>query len=140
MRPPHLLLLLVPMLLMLGCGGVTIDLEQPKPAVAPEPEPEPEPQVEIDIHVLAFTAKWCGNCQRDKPQIEELRRRGVKVTVINADENPELVEKHEIGSLPTYIVYEDDVEIQRTGSITLVVTIIAKILKIVIPILLPLLL
>lgn len=130
----RLLILLVPMLL-LGCGGVVIDFgDQPKPTVAPEPEPEP--QVEIDIHVLAFTAKWCSACKRDKPQIEELRRRGVKITMIDADEQPQLLKDYQVKSLPTYIVYEDDVEIQRTGSITLIITILAKILKIILPLLL----
>jgi len=138
MRPLHLLLLLVPMLLLSGCGGVTIDLEQSKPTVAPKPKPAPK--INIDIEVLAFTAKGCPVCKRDKPQIEEMRRRGVKITTIDADEQPELVKQYRVKSLPTYIVYQDDVEIKRTGDIFLIIAILAKVLKILIPIVAPLLL
>lgn len=135
----RLLLLLIPLMMLFGCGRVVIEWDgQPEPKASPEPLTES--QVEVEVHVLAFTAKWCAACRRDKPQIEELRRQGVKITIIDADEQPQLLKEYRIKSLPTYIVYEDGVEIKRTGSIMLVVTIIAKILKIVIPILLPLLL
>lgn len=134
MRQFSLLLLLIPAVL-LGCDGVVIDLgSQPQePQVAPEPKPEPDSDGKpASIEVLVFTAKWCSACQRDKPQIDEMRRRGVKVTEINVDQHPDLVRKHGIKSLPTYIVLKDGVEVERTGDIVLVVTIVSAILKIVI--------
>ena len=121
MRRLSLLLLLVPVFLLAGCEGVVVD-----PGKQP-PEPQPD-----NIEVLVFTAKWCSACQRDKPQIDEMRRRGVKVTEINVDQHPDLVRKHGIKSLPTYIVLKDGVEVERTGDIVLVVTIVSAILKIVI--------
>jgi thiol-disulfide isomerase/thioredoxin len=134
----RLIPLLLVSLLLVGCGGITIDLEQP---AEPNPQPQPEPKQETpEVEVLAFSAKWCAACRRDKPQIEEMRRQGVKVTVIDADENPELIKKHRVKKLPTYIVLEDGVEIERTGDIILIVTIIAKVLKILVPIVLPLIL
>jgi thiol-disulfide isomerase/thioredoxin len=134
----RLIPLLLVSLLLAGCGGITIDLEQP---AEPNPQPQPEPKQETpEVEVLAFSAKWCAACRRDKPQIEEMRRQGVKVTVIDADENPELIKKHRVKKLPTYIVLEDGVEIERTGDIILIVTIIAKVLKILVPIVLPLIL
>jgi len=141
MRRLSLLFYLIPLMLLAGCEGVVIDLgDKPETQVKPARKPKSAPKINIDIHVLAFTAKWCPACKRDKPQIEEMRRRNVKVTVIDADEQPQLLKEYRVKSLPTYIVYQDDVEIKRTGDIILVVTILAKILKILIPIILPLLL
>ena len=99
----------------------------------------PQAKVEVTTEVLAFTAKWCRACQRDKPQIEEMRKRGVKVTEIDVDEHPELARQYKVTRLPTYIVLEDGVEIERTGDIILIITIVSSILKIVIPIIIPLL-
>ena len=89
--------------------------------------------------MLVFTAKWCKACQRDKPQVEEMRQRGVKVTEIDWDENPEIFRKYGVTRMPTYIVLEDGVEVERTEDIILIIGILSAILKIVIPILIPLL-
>lgn len=46
-----------------------------------------------------FTAKWCGNCQIMKPIVEKI----AGVEIIDVEENPELVEKYTIMSLPMFI-------------------------------------
>ena len=63
----------------------------------------------------------------DADQVEEMRRRGVKVTEIDADEHPELVRQYGITQLPTYIVLEDGVEVKRAGDISLIVSIVSVI-------------
>jgi len=136
MRRLSAFLLLLSVFLVAGCDGVAIDLgNQPRePRVTPETDLEPQPD---NIEVLVFTAKWCSACQRDKPQIETMRRRGVKVTEIDADEHPELLRKYGVRELPTYIVLEDGIEVERTGNILLVLRILSIILRIAIPIVIP---
>ena len=71
--------------------------------------------------VYAFTADWCQVCQRDKPKLAELRRRGVDVVEIDYDARPDLVRKYRIRRLPTYIVIEDGKEVERTESILVLI-------------------
>lgn len=109
--------LLVPMVLVLfgtcGCEAHT-----------PSPAPKaPRHQV------YAFTADWCQACQRDKPKLAELRRRGIEVFEIDYDARPDLARKYRIRRLPTYIVLEDGKEVERTESILLLIKILRFILN-----------
>lgn len=76
--------------------------------------------------VLAFSAAWCGSCQRDKAMLEQLERRGVRVVRVDADSQPDLVTRYRVDRLPTYVVLQDGQEIRRTGSIF----VLMKLLKI----------
>lgn len=128
------ILVLMPLLLLIGCeNGITI---LPCESISSTVEPQVTPVVNIEV--LAFTAKWCSICKRDKPQIAEMRRRGVKVTEIDYDKQRSVARKYGVKRLPTYILLQDGEEIERTGSITLIVTAIVSILKIVIPLIAPL--
>lgn len=122
------------MIFLAGCDGVIIGPTPtaPEPRVIPEPQPEPTPEPTPEVEVLVFSAKWCGACIRDKPRIEEMRQQGIKVTIIDYDENPEMFRKYGVSQMPTYIVLENGVEVKRTGSIVAVLSIISVILKIVI--------
>lgn len=129
MRRFSILVLLMPLLLLVGCeNGITI-LPCDGGSCCPEP---------TNVELLAFTAKWCSACERDKPQLDEMRRRGVKVTEIDCDTQRSVARKYKVEQLPTYILLQDGVEIERTGSITLIVAAIMSILKIVIPLVAPL--
>ena len=79
--------------------------------------------------VYAFTADWCQACQRDKPKLAELRRRGVEVVEIDYDARPDLARKYRVRRLPTYIVLEDGEEVERTESILLLIRILRFILR-----------
>jgi thioredoxin 1 len=127
---------LLPILVLAGCDGITIGTPE-TPDCTPVLPPQPEPQANVEV--LAFTASWCGPCRRDKPQIEEMRRRGVKVTEIDIDEDPQLARQYKVRQVPTYVVLEDGVEIQRTSDICDLVKFLVAILKIAIPIILILL-
>jgi thiol-disulfide isomerase/thioredoxin len=122
------------MIFLAGCDGVLIDpaAPAPEPQVIPEPQPEPTPEPQPEVEVLVFSAKWCGACIRDKPRIEEMRQQGIKVTIIDYDENPAMFRQYGVTQMPTYVVLEDGVEVERTGSIVAVLSIISVILKIVI--------
>jgi thiol-disulfide isomerase/thioredoxin len=78
--------------------------------------------------VYAFTADWCEACQRDKPGLADLRRRGVHVVEIDCDARPDLVAKYRVRRLPTYIVLKDGEEVERTESILLLIKILRLLL------------
>lgn len=69
-------------------------------------------------HVLYFTAEWCHPCKRVRPIAEELARDGVvDFTIIDADDNIELVKNFNVSGVPTFIVIEDGKEVRRvTGA------------------------
>ncbi len=103
-----------------GCEQQTV-VASPK---APDPlRPAPKHQV------YAFTADWCQACQRDKPKLVELRRRGVDVVEIDYDARPELVRKYRVRRLPTYIVLKDGEEVERTESIFRLIKILRFLLR-----------
>jgi thioredoxin-like negative regulator of GroEL len=71
--------------------------------------------------VFYFTADWCNPCKKVKPVVEELNREnlGTMFYIIDADIETELAKKFEIRSVPTFILMQDGVEINRiTGAKT----------------------
>ncbi len=73
--------------------------------------------IDIDIEVLAFTADWCPACQRDKSHIKQLQNQGLKITIIDADTQPEKLKRYGVKLLPTYIILKDGIEIKRTNNV-----------------------
>ena len=68
-------------------------------------------------HVLYFTADWCNPCQRTRPVADELKREGViDFLFIDADTEIELLERFGIKSIPTYILIEDGLEVDRMNG------------------------
>ena len=94
-----------------------------------EPEAPDRPRPTPRHQVYAFTADWCQACQRDKPKLAELRRRGVEVVEIDYDSRPDLVRKYRVRRLPTYIVLKDGEEVERTESILLLIKILRFVLR-----------
>jgi len=125
---------LIPVLMFAGCNGLTLDFGQEAVAETPvaptlEPTLEPEPTREV----LFFTQPGCPPCDRDKPKVEELRQKGVKITEINIRERPDLTRQYQIRSTPTYVVLENGVEIERTQSVSALIIILAKLLAFLLP-------
>ena len=60
-----------------------------------------------------FTATWCGPCKAFKPIILELISEGYNITIHDVDENQELASKYGVRSVPTTVIEENGVEVDR---------------------------
>ena len=70
-------------------------------------------------NVFYFTAEWCGPCKKTRPIVEEMKREGFEFQVIDADYEQLLVKRFEIKSVPTFILFENEKEVNRmTGAKT----------------------
>jgi thioredoxin 1 len=68
------------------------------------------------IKLLDFWAEWCGPCKFMEPIMDELENElagKVHIEKINVDENQETTVRHQVLSIPTYIVLKDDKEVER---------------------------
>ena len=71
--------------------------------------------------VFYFTADWCGPCKKVRPIVEELNRERSDVffQIIDVDLEKELVKNFEISSVPTFILFKNQKQIDRiTGAQT----------------------
>ena len=75
-----------------------------------QPKSKPQPK----IKVMAFTATWCGPCQRAKPLLVEIQALGVEVQGINIDADPALAQQCGITKVPTFLLLIDSKEVART--------------------------
>lgn len=67
--------------------------------------------------LLVFSAEWCQNCLVAKPHVARLIARGIKVTQIDADANPDEMKKYSVTALPTFILDVGRRNELRTNSI-----------------------
>jgi thioredoxin 1 len=71
--------------------------------------------------VFYFTADWCQPCKKVRPIVEELNREIADVTfqIIDVDMENDLVKTFQITSVPTFILFEGEEQINRiTGAQT----------------------
>lgn len=71
--------------------------------------------------IFYFTADWCAPCKRTRPIVEELNRDQTVAgfQIIDADFEIELVNKFNIQSIPTFILFDNGIEKKRiTGAQT----------------------
>lgn len=71
------------------------------------------------IKLMYFKSKFCGQCRKYLPVIEQLEKdySNIEFSKIDIDENKELVEKYQIGTLPTTILIEDDKILKRIQGV-----------------------
>lgn len=63
--------------------------------------------------VKYFTAVWCGPCKSFKPVMEELSREGYSIEFIDVDENQTMAQSMNVRSVPTTIIEENGIEVER---------------------------
>jgi thioredoxin len=60
--------------------------------------------------LVDFWATWCGPCRMVAPILEQLAEEyagQLKIVKVNADEEPDLLGRFNISSIPTILVYND---------------------------------
>ena len=66
-----------------------------------------------------FSAKWCGPCRTFKPVMEEIANEGYPVQFIDVDESYSLQEEYKVTSVPTIVIEENGVVVNRfIGAVT----------------------
>jgi len=66
-----------------------------------------ETNISTGIKLVEFYAPWCHFCQRQKNDLEELSKTGTWIGLINADENPELVNLYRVTVYPSFILFKN---------------------------------
>lgn len=58
--------------------------------------------------LVDFYADWCGPCKMMAPVVEQLEKEyegKIKVGQLNVDDDPEIAEKYNVMSIPTFILF-----------------------------------
>jgi|TARA_B100001964_G_C14235640_1_gene602311 thioredoxin 1 len=63
--------------------------------------------------VKYFSATWCGPCKQFKPIMEEIANEGYSVMFIDVDEEENTATKYVVRSVPTVVIEENGIEIDR---------------------------
>ena len=66
--------------------------------------------------VFYFTADWCGPCKKVRPIVQELIKDGYSFQIIDVDSEKELVQKFEISSVPTFILFKNEKSVKRISG------------------------
>ena len=76
--------------------------------------PEPVVLRQNDIKTAKyFTATWCGPCKKFRPIMNEIKSEGYSIQFIDIDENKAIQRKYNVSSVPTTIIEQNGVEIDR---------------------------
>ena len=65
--------------------------------------------------IMYFTATWCGPCKAMAPIIADLQSK-YQIQKIDVDLNPDLVAKHAVRQVPTFLVIKNGNEFNRTSG------------------------
>lgn len=65
--------------------------------------------------ILYFTADWCNPCKKVRPIVEELNREYFPgmFQIIDVDIEKEMAKSFELKSVPTFILFKNNIEINR---------------------------
>ena len=65
--------------------------------------------------IYYFTADWCHPCKKTRPIVEELNREQTNVgfQIIDVDDNPDLVKTFTVQSVPTFVLFQNGIEVKR---------------------------
>ena len=71
-----------------------------------------------DAVLLDFHADWCGPCQRMRPAVNQLSRKGIPVKSINIDRAKAVADRYGVSAVPTFIVVDrSGRELDRTSGL-----------------------
>ena len=59
------------------------------------------------IKFIAFSAPWCGYCQKQKPILEEISGNNIEIAEINPDDNRNITNKYDIHAFPSFLLFKD---------------------------------
>lgn len=71
-----------------------------------------------EVEVFAFTAEWCGPCQRAKPVLEKIRADGAAVRVVDIDAQRGIAQRFQIKQIPTFLVFVNGHQVTRTQDVS----------------------
>ena len=60
-----------------------------------------------------FSATWCGPCKAFKPIMNEIAGEGHSVQFIDIDQSQDLAAKYNVRSVPTTVIEENGIEVNR---------------------------
>jgi thioredoxin 1 len=61
------------------------------------------------MSIMYFSAAWCGPCKMFKPIVQKVSQDvGTYVNYVDVDQNPDLVKKHSISSVPTIVITDSN--------------------------------
>lgn len=63
--------------------------------------------VKDGIKFVAFTAPWCGYCNKQKPVLKEIADQNIWIGEVNSDNNPSLVQKYGISAFPAFLLFKN---------------------------------
>ena len=69
------------------------------------------------IVLIDFWASWCGPCRMMSPVVDKIAEEmqdTVKVCKINIDEEQNLAVRYNVMSIPTFVVFKDGKEVNRS--------------------------
>ena len=63
--------------------------------------------IKSGVKLVAFTADWCGFCQKQKPVLSEIAQQNIDIGEIDADSNLSIVQQYGISAFPSFLLFKN---------------------------------